>query len=117
MSIEQYIEIAEWILIWREKIHTLKLSQRDVQKMLFEQLKYEVPISTLVRWAKNAKIIWANAPSKPPPAPIEREAIIILMGAIEGLYIETGKTVPDALANLKSAYAREGTQWKQQNVS
>ena len=50
---------------------------------------------------------WANSPPPPPIVPIDHEAIVILIGAISGLYIETGKTIPDNLANLNSRYVKE----------
>ena len=55
---------------------------------------------------KIAKVKWAKSPAPPPPVPIEQEAIVILIGAISGLYVETGRTVPAELANLQSTYVR-----------
>ena len=42
----------------------------------------------------------------PPPLPIDREAIIILISALEGLYIETRGSAPQNLVELKSAYVQ-----------
>ena len=107
MSIEQYLKIGRCLEGWKERIETTGLAQKDVRTLVSGDVGFEVPLSSIIRVAKELDITWAGSPPKPPPVPIEREAIIILIGAISGLYIETGKTVPDDLANLQSAYARE----------
>lgn len=108
MSIEQYLKIGRWLENKKEHIESKGLAQKDVQILISGELGFEVPLSSIIRVAKELRIEWVGSPLKPPPVPIEREAFIILIGALAGLYIELGKTVPDDLANLMSAYVREG---------
>ena len=108
MSIKQYLQIGKWLDEHKMNIQAKKWSQPETQTIISSTLGYEVPLSTVISCAKALDIVWARSPAKPPPVPIDHEAIVILIGAISGLYIETGKTVPDNLANLQSTYAREG---------
>jgi len=107
MSIEQYLKIGRCLEGWKERIETTGLAQKDVRTLVSGDVGFEVPLSSIIRVAKELDITWAGSPPKPPPVPIEREAFIILIGAVEGLYVEAGKTVPDNLANLHSAYVKE----------
>lgn len=108
MSVEQYLQIGKWMENNKMKIATQWLAQEQVRVLISQELGYEVPFSSVIRCAKAVGIEWAGSPPKPLPVPLDREAIIILIGALSGIYIETGKTVPDDLANLQSAYAKEG---------
>lgn len=107
MSVEQYLQIGKWLENNKAMIETRGHSQREVQILMSSALGYDVPLSSLIRCAKALAIEWAGSPPKPPPVPIGREAIMILIGALEGLYVETGKTIPNSLGNLHSAYAKE----------
>lgn len=107
MSVEQYIAINDWMRSNVTRIEDTQCTQGEVASLATTALGYAVPLSSIQKCAKIIGIKWAKSPPKPPPVPIEREAIVILIAAVAGLYIETGKTVPDALANLKSAFARE----------
>jgi len=111
MSVEQYLQIGKWLENRKQDIEKTGLAQKDVQILISEELGYTVSFSSIVRCAKAIGIQWAGSPPKPPPVPIDREAIIILIGALAGLYIEEGKTVPDDLANLQSTYVRETLKW------
>jgi len=110
MTIEEYICLIDWLKVNKQNIEKNEQTQGEVQAMAEMELNYKVPLSSIQRCAKIIKLNWANSPPKPPEVPIGREAIIILIGAVSGLYIETGKTVPDALANLQSAYVRNEKQ-------
>lgn len=109
MSIEQYLQIGKWLENNRDMIESRGHSQGEAQILMSSALGYEVPLSSVTRCAKAMSIRWAGSPAKPPPVPLEREAIIILIGAIAGLYIETNRTVPDDLANLQSTYTKENS--------
>jgi hypothetical protein len=105
MTFEQIIQISDWCKENRRRIQNEEWTQTRAAQEVFAVLGFEVPVSTLQHLGKIAKIKWSKSPPPPAPVPIDREAIIILMGAISGLYIETGRTVPENLANLQSTYA------------
>ena len=106
MTIESYIEITDWCRENKYKIHEQEWPKTKACKEASKALGYDVPLTTMIRCSKVAEIKWPK--SRPTPVvPIDREAILVLMGALAGLYVETGKTVPDNLANLQSAYIRE----------
>lgn len=107
MSVEQYMEIGNWLTQERDHIRLAAYQQEQVRALASAALGYDVPFSSLIRCAKIVGVQWAGSPPKSPPTPIEREAVIILIGAVEGLYVEAGKTVPDDLANLHSTYIGE----------
>jgi len=107
MTYEQYADVTDWCKDNKDRIERMKLTQLQAAQEATLALGFVVPLSSMQRCAKRIKIEWANSPPKPPEPPIEHEAIVILIGAIEGLYIETGKTVPDDLANLHSVYVRD----------
>ena len=105
MSAEQYIEIGDWLRQEKDHIRLAAYQQEQVRQLCSARLGYEIPFSSLVRCAKAVGVQWAGSPVVP-EVPIDHEAIVILIGAIAGLYVETGKTVPDNLANLQSMYVR-----------
>ena len=107
MTVEQYIQVTDWLKMQKSVIEDQKSTQLEVAARASSVLGHKIPLSSIQRCAKMAKIEWANSPPKPPPVPIDHEAIVILIGAIAGLYIETGKTVPDNLANLQTRYVKE----------
>lgn len=108
MTLEQYYEIIGWLKENKHRIHSSSnATQLETCKQAEESLGFNVPITSIQKCGKIAKIKWPKSPAPPQPVPLEREAIIILMGAIAGLYVETGKTVPNELANLQSTYVRE----------
>lgn len=107
MTIEQYIQITDWCRENKHRIQKEEVTQLKAAEEAGAVLGYEIPITSMRRCAVMAKIKWANKRPEPLPVPIEREAIIILMGAISGLYIETGRTVPTDLANLQMTYVAE----------
>jgi len=107
MTVEQYIQITDWLKLNKNRVEKMGSTQLEAAAMVGNELGFAVPLSSIQRCAKMANIIWSNSPPKPPPVPIDREAIIILIGALSGLYIEEGKTVPDNLANLQSRYVKE----------
>lgn len=107
MTVEQYIQINDWLKLNKDRIEKTEYSQLEAAAIAGKELGFDVPLSSIQRCAKMANIVWANSPPKLPPVPIDREAIIILIGALSGLYIEEGKTVPDNLANLQSRYVKE----------
>jgi len=104
---EQYVEITDYLRENKHRIESAENTQAEAAAIAEQALGYPVPLTTIQRCAKIAKVKWAKSPSPPPPVPLKREAIIILMGAIAGLYVETGKSVPDELANLQTTYVRE----------
>lgn len=106
---EQYVEICEWLKTNRDRVQRTEMTQLEAATAAESALGYRVPRSTIIRMAVLAGVTWAKSPLKPPPVPLDYEAIVILMGAIAGLYVETGKTVPDALANLQSRYIKKET--------
>ncbi len=108
MTVEQYIQVADWLKLNKDRVEKMRYTQFEVAAIAGGELGFDVPLSSIQRCAKITNITWANSPPKPPPVPIDREAIIILIGAVAGLYIEEGKTVPDNLANLQSQYVKEG---------
>lgn len=105
---EQYVEINQWLKDNRDRILRTECTQLEAAAMAEAELGYKVPHSTIIRMAKTASVTWAKSPPKPPPVPIDHEAIVVLIGALEGLYVETGRSVPDDLADLHSRYARKG---------
>lgn len=107
MTIKQYLQIGRWLENNRNLIEEKGHSQVEVQILISSALGYEVPLSSIQKCAKAIEIQWAGSPLKPPPVPIDREAIIILIGALAGLYVETDRTIPDDLANLQSTYTKE----------
>ena len=107
LSVEQYVKVTDWLRQYKPRIEKEEMTQLEAAQTCSDELEFEVPITTIQRCAKMAGVVWAKSPPKPQPVPIERDAIMILIGAISGLYIETGRSVPQALADLKSAYARE----------
>lgn len=109
MTIEQYVEITEWLKIHKRGIEANQRTQLEIASQAGDELGYVVPITTIQRCAKIVGVKWAKSPPAPPPVPIEREAIIILIGAIAGLYVETGRTIPENLANLQMAYVQQNT--------
>lgn len=106
VTISQYVEITDWLRSNKERLGRLGSSQLDTADLASQELGYRIPRSTIKKCAAIAGVQWPRSPTKPPPVPLDHEAIIILIGAIEGLYIETGKTVPDDLANLHSTYVK-----------
>ncbi len=104
---EQYVEINQWLKDNRDRIQRTEATQLETASIASHELGYRVPHGTVIRMAKTAGVTWAKSPPKPPPVPIDHEAIVILIGALEGLYVETGRSVPDDLADLHSRYARE----------
>lgn len=107
MTTEQYYKIICWLKENKHRISTSDYTQLEVCEQAEVGLGFAVPITSIQKCGKIAKIKWPKSPPTPPPVPLEREAIIILMGAIAGLYVETGRTVPDSLANLQTTYVRE----------
>ena len=107
MTLEQYYPIINWLIANKHRIHHSDDSQIEVCRQAENELGFVVPITSIQKCGKIAKIKWPKSPALPAPVPLDREAIIILMGAISGLYVETGKTVPTELANLQSTYVRE----------
>lgn len=107
MSVEQYLQIGKWLENRKADIERTGMAQKDVQSIMSDELGFVVPFSSVIRCARAMDIKWAGSPPKPPEVPIGHEAIIILIGALAGLYIETGKTVPDDLANLQSTYTKK----------
>lgn len=108
ISPERYVEIHDWLRDNCDRIRRTECTQLEAAAMAKQALGYRVPHSTLIRMAKKAGVTWANSPPKPSPVPLEREAIIILMGAIEGLYIETTGSAPANLTELKRRYVQDG---------
>lgn len=106
MTVEQYVEITECLKVSKHRIEASEFTQLEAAAYIGSNLGYEIPLTTIQRCAKIAKVKWAKSPTPPLPVPLEREAIIILIGAIAGLYIETNRTVPAELANLQSTYVR-----------
>lgn len=106
ISVEKYVEITDWLRTNKQRIQVAENTQAEAAAIAESELGFGVPITTIQRCAKIAGVKWAKSPAPPPPVPLEREAIIILMGAIAGLYIETGRTIPENLANLQSTYVR-----------
>lgn len=106
MTVEQYVEVTDWLKNNKHRIETTEQTQSDACLHAESELGYSVPITTIQRCAKIAKVKWAKSPAPPAPVPLEREAIIILIGAIAGLYVETGRTLPTELANLQTTYVR-----------
>ena len=109
MSIKQYLQIGQWLENNRVAIEEKGHSQIEIQILISSNLGYEVPLSSVIACAKAIEIQWARSPTPPSPVPMEREAFIILITALEGLYVELDKTIPDALANLHSSYVKEKT--------
>jgi len=107
MTYEQYVDVTDWCKDNKERIERLGWTQLQAAQEATIALGFAVPLSSMQRCAKKVKIKWANSPPKSPEVPIDHEAIVILIGAIAGLYVETGKTIPDNLANLQSSYVRE----------
>ena len=107
MTIEQYIQITDWLRENKDRIGTMESTQLEVASLVTGALGFTVPLSSIQKCAKIVGIKWAKSPPPLPPVPVDHEAIVILIGAIEGLYIETSKTVPDNLANLHSRYVKE----------
>ena len=107
ITVEQYIDLGTWCKCYRDDIERIEHTQLEACALASKDLGFEVPLSAMQRVAKKMKVKWANAKPEPLPVPLDREAIIILMGAIAGLYVELGKTVPDNLANLHSTYVKE----------
>jgi hypothetical protein len=106
VSVEQYVTLTDWCRTNKRSLEANENTQAEAAALAEGDLGFAVPITSMQRCAKIAEIRWAKSPPPPPAPPIEREAIIILIGALEGLYIETGRTVPALLANLKSTYVR-----------
>lgn len=118
MTVEQYVEITDWLKNNKNRIERLnECTQLEAAAIAEAELGYAVPLTTIQRCAKIAKVKWAKSPAPPPPVPIERDAIIILIGAISGLYVETGRTLPAELANLQSTYVREAGKDSSNNQS
>ena len=115
MTIEQYDKLTTWLRMNKDIIENQKSTQLEAAAKASSALGFKVPLSSIQRCAKMADIEWANAKPEPPPVPIGHEAIVILIGAISGLYIESGKTIPDNLANLNSRYVKENKNDKFQN--
>lgn len=107
ITLEQYVKIIEWLKENKHRILREELTQLPTAQEATLALGFAVPITSIQKCGKIAKIKWAKSPTPPPPVPLEREAIIILIGSIAGLYVETGKTVPTELANLQTVYVRE----------
>lgn len=107
MTLEQYLKIIDWLKENKHRIHQSDDTQAEVCEQAEAALGFIIPITSIKKCGKIAKIKWPKSPPEPPPVPLEREAIIILMGAIAGLYVETGRTIPNELANLQSTYVRE----------
>ena len=107
ITMEQYVKITDGCRENKHRVEREELTQLEATQLVTDELGFGVPITTIQRCAKIAKIQWAKSPATPLPVPLDHEAIVILMGAIAGLYIETGRTIPDDLANLQSTYARE----------
>ena len=107
MTLEEYYQIINWLKDKRHRIHSSNDTTERIRMEAEEELGFNVPITSIQKCGRIAKIKWPKSPTPPAPVPLEREAIIILMGAIAGLYVETGKTVPTELANLMSIYVRE----------
>ena len=107
MSLEQYYKIINWLKENKHRIDSSLDTQNEIRKWAEEELGFAVPITSLQKCGKIAHIKWPKSPTPPLPIPIEREAIIILMGAIAGLYVETGRTIPENLANLQTTYVQK----------
>lgn len=108
MTLEEYYQIINWLKENRHRIHASSdATQLEICKQAEESLGFNVPITSLQKCGRIAKIKWPKSPAPPLPVPIQREAIIILIGAISGLYVETNRTVPAELANLQTTYVQE----------
>ena len=112
LSVEQYVLITDWLKMNRDRIEGNSHTQLEVSGIAEKELGFFVPLTTVQRCAKIAKVKWANSPPPPPPLPIDREAIIILISALEGLYIETRGSAPQNLVELKSAYVQNSAKKK-----
>lgn len=107
ITVEQYVEIVDYLKVNKCRIEAAENTQLEAAAIAEADLGYVVPLTTIQRCAKIAGVRWAKSPALPPPVPLDHEAIVILIGAIAGLYIETGRTIPENLANLQSTYARQ----------
>lgn len=107
MTLEQYYKIINWLKEHKHQIHGSNDTQDEIRKQAENELAFAVPITSIQKCGKIAKIKWPKSPAPPQPVPLDREAIIILIGAVHGLYVETSGTVPDALQNLKSTYVQQ----------
>jgi len=107
MRIEQYIQITDWCRENKHRIQSEEITQSKAAEEAGAVLGYEIPITSMRRCARMAKIKWSKTRPEPQPIPIDREAIIILIGAVHGLYVETSGSVPEALQNLKSTYVQD----------
>jgi len=107
MTLEEYYVIINWLKEKKLRIHTSNDTTEEIRIQAEEELGFNVPITSLQKCGKIAKVKWPKSPPTPPPVPLEREAIIILIGTIAGLYVETGRTVPTDLANLQMTYVSE----------
>ena len=107
MTLEEYYVIINWLKENKHRIHGSSDTQEEIRIEAEKELGMHVPITSIIKCGKIAKIQWPKSPTPPAPVPLEREAIIILIGTIAGLYVETGRTVPTELANLQSTYVRE----------
>ncbi len=106
VTIEQYVELVDYLKVRKSIIETAGDTQLEAAAVAEQVLGYPVPLTTIQRCAKIAGVKWAKSPAPSPPVPLDHEAIVILIGAIAGLYVETGRTIPENLANLQSMYVR-----------
>lgn len=107
MTLEEYYQIINWLKEHRTRIHGSNDTQEEIRKEAEDELGFTVPITSIQKCGKIVKVQWPKSPTPPAPVPIDREAIIILIGALHGLYIETSGTAPEALQNLKSTYVQQ----------
>lgn len=115
MTIEQYVKVTDWLRSNKNRImHVEELSQIQTAKIASTELGFEISLSTIQQCGKVAEIRWPKSPPPTPPPPIDREAIIILIGALHGLYLETCGSAPQNLTDLKSAYVQEQQKAKRQ---
>lgn len=113
LKFEEIIKINDWLKACKHKIESTEMTQIDAQKLATEELGFEVPRSSLQHLARIVGVKWAKSPPPPAPVPLDREAIIILISSLYGLYVETVGSVPKMLEDLKSTYVQN--QPKSQN--
>ncbi len=109
ISMEQYVEVTDWCRTNKYRIEGGVMVQLHAAQIAGSELGYVVPITTIQRCAKIAKIKWAKSPPPPIPVPLDHEAILILISSLCGLYVETVGSVPDELANLKTNFVKKGS--------
>lgn len=109
VSVEVYVAITDFLKANKEKIETERLTQAEVVDLVSQAMSRKLGLSTVKRCCTIVGIKWTHISHIQQPPVLDREAIILMLVAIEELYIRIAGEPPQRFADMKTRYVQEVT--------